>query len=481
MCLTPFKIKSVNPVAPHLAWIPCGICEECRNSIKNSWSMRLALELQVAQQKGWQVGFCTLTYRDKDLPRFKPEALDFKHYADFGFPAADSLPPCFDRAQVRDFVVNIRRDLDSEYGAHGLKYMICSEYGSKTQRPHYHCIFAIPPECPSVDFFGLIKKYWKYGFVFPNDFNGGIDSHGYEHKPFLVAGSSRFAAAYAGKYCCKDMDFVKSLQGFKFDKKSKEFKNGDCFHIQNKSLGLSWLVGKSEDELRKYLFNGIGFAGDEKLHQMPLYLRNKIYFSPLYIVERKVFDLNGITLIRDGSILQKSDDVLKADGFRVEYKRLVRRKCTDFFHKNYREIFERKVNFWENTFKSMSDVSTFPPLNFCDDCLKVEDIVKKLEYFRSNVSFREIARFYVARYGLPEKYQFNIDDCDIWVMRYTMRVIPAFFDVCLNDVSKLNSGDVDFMSSICSMYLGYLGLSFKVQSDLDKRVNKLKDLFKHME
>lgn len=476
MCIQPIKIRSFNPVSPQLAWIPCGKCEECRKSLKNSWSMRLALELETCQSKGWQVGFCTLTYNDENLPRFPPAALDYASYVDYGFPPADSLPPCFDRQQVRDFIVNLRRDLDSDFGAHGLKYMICSEYGSNTQRPHYHCVFSWPPEVSASQFFALICKYWHFGFVFPKDLNGGRDSHGYEHMPFVVQGSGRFAAAYAGKYCCKDMDFQKSLVGFRFDKKSKEFRNGDCFHIQNKSLGLSWLLDKSEDDLRKYLFKGIGFAGDEKLHQMPLYLRNKIYFSPLYIVERRVYDLNGVTLVRDGSILQKSDDDLKADGFRVEYKRLVRRQCTDFFHKNFKEIYKRKVDFWTDTFRSLSSEESFPLLQFVDSEWTPEKVVRQLEDVRKDLPFSYLAEFYVSRYGLPQKYQFDAPDVDVWAMRYTMRKIPD----CFKDYPLIGEDVVKYMSNLVSLYLGFLGLSFATKDNIQERVERLRDFYKHL-
>lgn len=474
MCVQPFKIRSVNPVAPKLVFVPCGHCKECRQSLKNSWSMRLALELSVAQKKGWHVGFCTLTYSDACLPRFPREAL--AEDAQF-IPSV--MPSCFDKKQVRDFIINLRRDLDSEFGAHGLKYIVCGEYGSHTQRPHYHCVFAWPPDVPDLSFFNLIVKYWsKFGFVFPKDFRGGTDKKGHFHKPFVVDGDSRFAGWYAGKYCCKDLDFVNSLKGIKFERKSVEFRNGDCFHIQNKSLGLSWLVGKSEDDLRKALFKGVSFAGDEKLHQLPLYLRNKIFFCPLYIVERRVFDNEGncVNLIRDGSLLDRSDDSLIADGYRIEYKRLVRRKATEFFHKHYKEIFQRKVDFWSKTFESMTDVDTFPKLDFSllDDRLTPEKVVKDLKALLSDVSFKDLASYYVARFGLPYKYQFDGPDDIFWTFRYTMRQIPdAFKSASL--IPKVYS---EYMDNLCSMFLGFLSLSFPVDSVTDKRVEKIKDAYK---
>lgn len=492
MCLTPFKIRSVNPVAPKLQFVPCGHCEDCRNSNKNAWSMRLSLELETARSNGWLIGFCTLTYNDENLPRFSDSAFDsswLEEYKDVTYVS----PSCFDKQQVRDFVVNIRRDLDSDFNVHGLKYMICSEYGSDTQRPHYHCIFAWQGEtifyddndakyvvgCSAENFFKLIKKYWKYGFVFPRDIKGGVDSHGHLHKPFIVDGTARFAAAYAAKYCCKDLSFVKSLNAFKFDKKSKAFKNGDCFHIQNKSLGLSYLTGRSAEQLRDLVFRGVSFAGDKRLHQLPLYLRNKIFFSPLYIVERKVYD--GIRLLDDQPLLDKSDDFLETLGFRVEYKRLVRRKCTSFFHENCREIFERKVKFWSETFKNLTSSDylsvKFNFSVFDDDFFTPRNLSHHLDCIRLGISFDDMARFMVARFGVPYKCQYDVEDVDMWSFRYTMSCVPDAFKKC----PLISKEEYRFMTDLISFNLSILGLAFSDKSEFEKRVEKVRDMFKHKE
>ena len=196
MCLTPIRVKSNNPNGLSKAFVPCGHCKQCREASRSAWSIRLSLELQQCQDNGWLVGFITLTYNDACLPHLP------KHLC------SDSVP-CFDKDQVREFIVNLRRDLCDDYNVTGLRYMVCSEYGSHTQRPHYHAIFSWSPEvfdsygklvggCSSSDFFALIKKHWKYGFVFPKDEIGGFDSHGYCHHPFLVRHSARFRCYHAG-------------------------------------------------------------------------------------------------------------------------------------------------------------------------------------------------------------------------------------------------------------------------------------------
>lgn len=252
MCLRSVKVKSVSPYGVKRAFVPCGKCKDCRISYKSQWSLRLACELSARQEQGWYVCFCTLTYNDDNLPHVPNDLIK-------DLDSSLSSPSCFDRKHVRDFIVDIRRDLHEFYGVKGLVYMVCSEFGSHTRRPHYHCIFCVDPKCPPEIFYGYVKKYWKYGFVFPKDFRGGLDRKGHQHMPFLVKGTARFAGAYCAKYCCKDLDFDKSLARFSIDFKSKDWKRYQCFHVQSKGLGYSYLVGKSLSELEDIFLHGIHF------------------------------------------------------------------------------------------------------------------------------------------------------------------------------------------------------------------------------
>ena len=53
----------------------------------------------------------------------------------------------FSRTDVRTFIDNIRKRLFDLYHVTALRYMVCSEYGDHTKRPHYHGIVSFPPEC----------------------------------------------------------------------------------------------------------------------------------------------------------------------------------------------------------------------------------------------------------------------------------------------------------------------------------------------
>ena len=197
MCLQPMKIKSLSPFAPKFQFIPCGKCDECRRTLKNSWSFRLGLEIQEAVKHGWKVGFITLTYKEAMIPVIPFECfLDGKQYEQVY---------CFDKNRVRKFIRNLRSRLHDDYGITGLIYMVGSEYGKRgTKRSHHHMLVCFPPKISPKDMHGLIKELWKdNGYVSPEEY---IKKRAKEEN-FLVDlshGALR-AAKYVCKYVCKDL------------------------------------------------------------------------------------------------------------------------------------------------------------------------------------------------------------------------------------------------------------------------------------
>ena len=91
--------------------VPCRQCTGCRIDHAAQWSLRLAHELQTQGNHGY---FITLTYDDDHLPGDR--SLDHHH--------------------VQLFIKYLRR----EFPDLKITYFVCGEYGSQTQRPHYHLI-----------------------------------------------------------------------------------------------------------------------------------------------------------------------------------------------------------------------------------------------------------------------------------------------------------------------------------------------------
>lgn len=455
MCMRPYKIKAVSPNAPRIVYVPCGTCKDCRNAYKSQWQIRLSTELIQRQKDGWNVGFVTLTYDDEHLP-YVPDSLLLDEHK-------GTRVPCFDKQHIRKLILDIRRDLDEFYGAHGLVYMVCGEYGSYTKRPHYHAIFSFPPSVKPFDFWQLLTKYWSYGFLIPKDMEGGYDSKRRYHKPFLVAGSARYAGIYASKYTCKDLDFAKSVNGL-IDVKAKDWKRYNCFHVQSRSLGLSWLSAHTDDEKRDFYFKGLSFAGDVHLHQLPVYFRNKLLFSPYYILERKVY--KGIKLQSDDLFTQRPDDVLESEGYRVVYRRLVRRKCTEFFYEHRKAIFEKRVDFWKRTISDACSSGWYESKGLDSS------LAESFRKFLVGCDVPSLATWIVARHGVPKERQFAVADCDFWFSRYFLEnPFGCALGLLMDDI-------VDFWSSRADFFLSTLSLIYSEESEKEFFLRKLQDKLK---
>lgn len=128
--------------------LPCGKCPECQKDYYTNWATRGYYEL-----KKWQSSiFITLTYSEENLPKDK------------------SLSKC----EVQRFIKRVKKHFGS-CRSNPIRQTYCGEYGSITQRPHYHvilynCEFSDKrPHRKSEtghDIFtsATLQKLWPYGF-----------------------------------------------------------------------------------------------------------------------------------------------------------------------------------------------------------------------------------------------------------------------------------------------------------------------------
>lgn len=136
MCYFPLSIKpkykyklSSDPLAVKVG---CGRCQDCRRERSRQWIFRLLHEHKNAVTSY----FLTLTYSDENIP-YSPNGL-----------------PTLNKAEFQKFMKRLRK----ENSIPNLKYYAVGEYGSKTQRPHFHAIiFNADPK--------LIEKAWQKGII----------------------------------------------------------------------------------------------------------------------------------------------------------------------------------------------------------------------------------------------------------------------------------------------------------------------------
>lgn len=223
MCYRPVKLfnntNSLRAIDSIKFMAPCGECEECRTIRACEYTFRVYNEMEYCSKNGYNLFFGTLTYNDSCLPS---SSIVNK------FNKSASIK-CFRRSDVEKFFKQLRKYLLQKYGVKGISYVCASEYGSHTQRPHYHFELSVPKfgvllhkgesdpdylevgdvvELTSELIHSKVVELWTYGFVFPRYSSGGYDGNGYFHKPFQIdIENIKAAAFYVSKYCCKDLTF----------------------------------------------------------------------------------------------------------------------------------------------------------------------------------------------------------------------------------------------------------------------------------
>lgn len=267
-CLHPIRIKNptrsycrgINPV---YLTVPCGKCEECRKAKHSEWALRTYIQVQDVINNGGFALFPTLTYRNEDLPHF--EHLDENDGSIYDIP-------CFDHDDIKAFMKSLRKRFERK-GIVGIKHLICSEYGPRTQRPHYHALIMFPSGCDVNEAVKAIEKAWLYGFV-------GWSKTGKVIESFA-------GCRYVSKYVTKDVDFFERkdlnhfLAKYRKDKDKMELiKSSLPKHWQSQHFGESLVnIIKNSTDGFEILDNGYRIPCTETILPIPNYIRNKLLYT----------------------------------------------------------------------------------------------------------------------------------------------------------------------------------------------------------
>lgn len=146
--------------------LPCGQCFACRLARSRDWANRMMMELPYHDESY----FLTLTYNDANVPR-NPYEFD----EETGEILAESLS-----LNPKDLQLFMKRLRDQQRYHHSnkIKFYACGEYGSQTERPHYHLIvfglkltdkepFGHSDVCSGAPYFTskTLERLWPYGYV----------------------------------------------------------------------------------------------------------------------------------------------------------------------------------------------------------------------------------------------------------------------------------------------------------------------------
>lgn len=207
--------------------VPCGRCAFCLSNKRSSWMFRIYYEMRSQLYPGH---FLTLTYDEKHVRRVGAGRLSLR---------------------FRDVQLYIKRFRKAKYY---VKYVCVGEYGSETQRPHYHML--LWTDAP-VQF---IQDNWK---------SSKDDSRlGVVHFGRLTMASAMYTMKYIIQPKVRDMDFNIPISERR-EKTRAQFSKG---------LGISYLTAAVYDYHTEDYDNPVMFSVvDGRKVALPRYYKSKIF------------------------------------------------------------------------------------------------------------------------------------------------------------------------------------------------------------
>jgi len=245
MCTSPLTLRINRYGEKRCVVVPCGHCYECAEQIQREWSLR------ISEESGhWRYNyFLTLTYSDENIPyvhldditeveqiREELNKLPLTRALSYARQREEYLNPQFGLDvkiptvsvnHLQNWFKRCRRSLQYHGVSGSFKYVLCSEYGPNTFRPHYHVLIM---SNFTVD---IIQEYfvsaWEKSFgrvdwkKRPCDGSTGLNSE------------FRFMSDYISKYLFKP--------SFTLSPWEKRGLVAPTFRLFSKGIGLSLLDG----------------------------------------------------------------------------------------------------------------------------------------------------------------------------------------------------------------------------------------------
>lgn len=353
MCLRPIHITnnttSFRPIDKVEFDAPCGECEECRNIRRQEYQIRTYVEMTHKSRQGWIVCFGTLTYKSSCLPTSTV-------YPNYGEPLTIE---CFSRKDVSSLFNKFRKHMYKKFGVKGISYIVVTEYGDKTQRPHYHFVVMFPPVTTAQYVHNWFQINWSLGFIFPAVYTGGYDKHGYYHNPFETPPTAIYkVAGYLAKYCCKDLAFyekedVKQYVSFcKSYMKRKDIDESTYNYIRHCLLYDRLTFVHTSRHFGEHI-NDMVTSVDDMFSGVELPFKKRKLPIPSYNRRKLLFNTRSVAV--DSSIKVQGFD--KFGNIVTKYK--VRYDLTEFGKQYFSEYVRRSIvqvddffiNFIKNNFK----------------------------------------------------------------------------------------------------------------------------------
>ena len=277
-CEHPFRLLKNIDLAkyPQGIDVPCGQCLLCRIARRKEWSMRMLHELDRYEDSV----FLTLTYNDTNLP----ENASLR------------------RTDLQKFWKRLRKQLDRE--GRKIRYFACGEYGSQTQRPHYHAIV-----------YGLSLRRQDKQLV--------MDCWPFcDWNPAIIKGSFGLVEADSIRYVAQYIDkkYTGDLAETEYTLKGRE----PVFKVQSLGIGKTWALQNAQQIKQQGYISLYGVK-----HRIPRYYAQKLGIPPELTAEKAeqaeldtVEALTGERMSRDEYYLTHgSKDVMQMESSILKSRR----------------------------------------------------------------------------------------------------------------------------------------------------------------
>lgn len=225
--------------------VQCGKCPPCAKRRIDEWVFRLTQE----ELKHSSAHFITLTYSPDNVPISPNGYMTLTKGNGRKQEGKKRKESCFQL-----FIKRLRKNLTNEARQQKISYYMASEYGTITQRPHYHAIiFSVDLTIDDFD------KAWGRGSVHLGTVSGNSIS-----------------------YCCKYLDKPSKLTYNPRDDRVKEYS------VSSKGMGLNYItpdiVKWHTDDLNR---NYIVKPGGHKI-ALPRIYREAIYTQKQLLDQRDI-------------------------------------------------------------------------------------------------------------------------------------------------------------------------------------------------
>ena len=270
--------------------VPCGKCILCREKKANEWVSRAMCETQTSTNIPY---FITLTYNDSCIPKNGVR-----------------------KRAAQLFMKRLRVNMARYTGeALNIRFFLCSEYGSKSGRPHYHALlWNVPNLDPNRDLHDkilqdVVQKSWSFmvSKKYYDKVSDEKDKYGYPIYKYYDDVAKRHRVLY-GYTCCSECNIHRVRYCMKYMRKDSDipfsvdtdtgeikYKN-DVFFLSSRrrGLGFEWINAHLDEYRNNPSLLDVQltckFSGEAYKGCLPRYFKDLIAPTPSRVISKDIRD-----------------------------------------------------------------------------------------------------------------------------------------------------------------------------------------------